>query len=76
MSRARGIVPLLLATALGVGNGMYRLTLEHYALYLTWSLVGIWVFGPAFREEREHKEAAAHKLPEYVETYSFQPDTN
>ncbi|EPE30362.1 hypothetical protein GLAREA_03329 [Glarea lozoyensis ATCC 20868] len=66
MSRARGIVPLLLATALGIGNGMSN---DSHRLYADLPLMaefdkqaGIWVFGPAFKEEREQKEAAHRSL--------------
>lgn len=57
MSRVRGIVPLVLATAIGVGNGMllYNLRVDD----LTNSQLGIWIFGPAFKEQRELKDEEA-----------------
>ncbi|KAL2073558.1 hypothetical protein VTL71DRAFT_10884 [Oculimacula yallundae] len=45
MSNFRGIVPLLLATAIGVGNG-------------------IWVFGPAFKEQQQEKAELEKKAIE------------
>ncbi|KAK0100853.1 hypothetical protein ONS95_007300 [Cadophora gregata] len=45
MSRFRGAVPVLLATAIGIGNGLY-------------------IFGPAFKEQRQEKEEQARKAVE------------
>ncbi|KAM3075252.1 hypothetical protein ACMFMG_007304 [Clarireedia jacksonii] len=50
MSKPRGIFPLLLATALGIGNG-------------------VWVFGPALKEQKEQKDEELRKaLAHPVET--------
>jgi len=43
MSRVRGFFPILFATALGIGNGIY-------------------IFGPAFKDEQQAKESAARKI--------------
>ncbi|PSS19983.1 hypothetical protein M430DRAFT_27080 [Amorphotheca resinae ATCC 22711] len=45
MSQIRGIFPLFLATAFGIGNG-------------------IWVFGPAFKEQQREKQEQAQKALE------------
>ncbi|KAH7407383.1 hypothetical protein BKA64DRAFT_415498 [Cadophora sp. MPI-SDFR-AT-0126] len=45
MSKIRGAVPVVLATAIGVGNG-------------------IWIFGPAFKEQQQEKEEQAKKAVE------------
>ncbi|PVH83749.1 hypothetical protein DL98DRAFT_652212 [Cadophora sp. DSE1049] len=45
MSKIRGIVPVVLATAIGVGNG-------------------IWIFGPAFKEQQQEKKEQAKKAVE------------
>ncbi|PBP23715.1 hypothetical protein BUE80_DR005374 [Diplocarpon rosae] len=45
MSHLRGLFPIVFATVLGVGNG-------------------IWVFGPAFKEQQQEKEVHAKKALE------------
>jgi len=42
MSRIRGVLPLFLATTIGIANGL-------------------WVFGPAFREQQLEKEGVARQ---------------
>jgi hypothetical protein len=56
MSRSRGIFPLFLATTFGVVNGMKS------SLFLTSALKtipGVWIFGPAFKEQQELKDEQA-----------------
>jgi hypothetical protein len=57
MSQIRGIFPLFLATAIGIGNGMWHKTVV-IGRGLTKS-AGIWVFGPAFKEQQQEKEEQA-----------------
>ena len=37
MSQSRGLLPMVMATAIGIGTGIY-------------------IFGPAFKEDKERKE--------------------
>ncbi|TVY75643.1 hypothetical protein LSUE1_G005754 [Lachnellula suecica] len=53
MSRVRGVVPLFVATAIGIGNG--KLSPPSHC---------IWVFGPAFKEQQQLTLEEARKPQE------------
>jgi hypothetical protein len=53
MSRVQGFFPLFLATAFGVANGIFSMLCSDEAQNL--HDAGVWVFGPAFKEQRENE---------------------
>ncbi|KAE8444439.1 hypothetical protein EG329_000530 [Mollisiaceae sp. DMI_Dod_QoI] len=63
MSRVRGVFPLFLATAFGIANGNVpnpaSMTCETPRLT---AVLGLWVFGPAFKERQENEEKAKKEL--------------
>jgi hypothetical protein len=59
MSRIRGVFPLFLATTFGIVNGMWIAPSRHLFSDLTYTAKGIWVFGPAFKEQQQEKDDQA-----------------
>jgi hypothetical protein len=58
MSRIRGVVPLFLVTTVGIANGKpMKVRLRAVKLIRH---AGVWVFGPAFKEEQERKQEAKY----------------
>lgn len=66
MSKIRGVFPLFLATAFGVANGTSPIIDLDVAQDL--HAPGIWVFGPAFKEQREN-EAHPKYVPDFCVLY-------
>jgi hypothetical protein len=58
MSRIRGVVPLFLVTTIGIANGK-SMTVRYAIKLIRHS--GLWVFGPAFKEEQKRKQQAKYR---------------
>lgn len=62
MSQVRGIFPLFLVSALGIVNGELA-----YCLYVSicstdWHNEGVWVFGPALKDQQREKEENGYQF--------------